>query len=404
MAADSNLIKGEALVAQSGNVNYGEEIGKGFETIGKSIAEAKDTVKGWSEKESELNEAMRLVDTDDLLSKENEAVSEFLTQGKLKYAEAAKKASRITNKSSKEYKDLVKIMNNVNTSFKNLAKEKQDILDARVYLKENPNAFSAANDLDEDADSYFGFAKGETPLLLNEEGHFVIEGKQFRNLKAPSTKSPINATAAQVLVGTYNKVKKDGKELTENEIENMANGLAAQIMSAGDQKTTARQVLLDPLFGDLGLLKETDVEFETIGEKDKDELIALVKDKYKEVLRNQSNRGVGDYDPPKTELKDSTVFTADDALKSLSSFVTGTGGSEDAVVRNKQFKVVQDPRDKNNPKVVMYGADGKVGESINLYVTDKLGIPMKDAQGNAILNTQGFRALTGEYSQIKIKN
>ncbi len=399
MATASDLIKGEALVAQSGNINYGEEIGKGFETIAESVAEAKSTISNWGEKESELNDAMALVDTDDLLSKENEAVSEFLTQGKLKYTEAAKKASRIANKSSKEYKDLVKIMNDVNTSFKNLAKEKQDILDARAYVKENPNGFSAANSLDEDAMSYFSFTKGKTPLLLNEEGHFVIEGKQFRNLKAPSTKSLINKATAQVLTGAYDKVKKDGKELTNNELENAANGLVASIMETDNHLLATQQFLLDPIYGGISLATEEEVKG-----KNKEELIVLAKDRYKGLLREQSNKGFGDHEPPKADPKDSTVFKADDILKGLNNFVTGTGGSENAVVGNMSFKVVQDPRDKNNPKVVMYGADGKAGESINLYVTDKLGIPMKNAQGNAMLNTRGFRALTGDYSQLKIKN
>jgi hypothetical protein len=314
MAADINLIKGEALVAQSGNINYGEEIGKGLETIAKSVTEAKDTVKGWNEEEAELNEAMALVDTDDLLSKENEVVSEFLAQGKQKYAEAARKASRMTNKSSKEYKNLVKIMNNVNTSFKNLAKEKQDILDARAYLKDNPNAFSAANGLDEDAMSYMRFAKGEIGLLLNEEGHFFIKDKEFRNLKAPSTKSPVNGILRENLDKAYLSSQKSGRIFSNNELENAGKDVEALFAQATNKKLLARQLLLDPILGVETLAGNVDIRG-----LEEPELIQLVKNSYMDLLKDQSTRGKQEH-RDETQSKTITYYDSDNALEGLAEY------------------------------------------------------------------------------------
>jgi hypothetical protein len=399
MAADSNLIKGEALVAQSGNVNYGEEIGKGFETIGKSIAEAKSTVEGWSDKESTFNEDMAKIDTSDALSEENEAIIAFVTDQKAKYAEAARKASRIQNKSSEEYKKNVKIMNDVNSSFLTLAKEKQNLLDDRQFNIDNPNIYSAATGSDEEPNIYLKTLTGKGGLGIGEAGHIKIGEKRWIDLKKPAQKSPVNQILTKNFNQAFDDSEKSGKPISVNKLERAGQDVEGLFFQAPNKKLLARQLLLDPVLGVVALAKEWELEG-----LEEPELIQLVKDRYTDLIKKQSERGVEDYDPPKTEPKDSSIFKADDVLQGLNDFVTGTGGSEDAVVKNKQFKVVQDPRDKNNPKVVMYGEDGKVGESINLYVTDKLGIPMKDARGNAILNTRGFRVLTGEYSQIKIKN
>ena len=402
MATASDLIKGEALVAQSGNINYGEEIGKGFETITESIAEAKSTISNWGEKESELNEAMALVDTDDVLSQENEAIVEFLTMGKLKYQEAAKKASRIANKSSKEYKNLVKIMNDVNTSFKNLAKEKQDILDARAYVKENPNAFSAANNLNEDALAYFNAVTGKASMPLNEKGHFVIGNKEFRNLKSPSTKSLINKATAQVLTGAYDKVKKDGKELTNNELENAANGLVASIMETDNHLLATQQFLLDPIYGGVSLATEEEVKG-----KNKEELIVLAKDRYKQLLREQSSKGKNDYVvPEKPGSRYEQYFESDEALKGLAEFVEtgGEDGSPVATIGTKRYKVITEEKDVEGTdskkkvykiiKLIIDPNTSKVipgGESINVYKKD------------GTLNFSGFRPYTGSTQKQRAK-
>jgi hypothetical protein len=396
MAADINLIKGEALVAQSGNINYGEEIGKGLETIAKSVTEAKDTVKGWNEEEAELNEAMALVDTDDLLSKENEVVSEFLAQGKQKYAEAARKASRMTNKSSKEYKNLVKIMNNVNTSFKNLAKEKQDILDARAYLKDNPNAFSAANGLDEDAMSYMRFAKGEIGLLLNEEGHFFIKDKEFRNLKAPSTKSPVNGILRENLDKAYLSSQKSGRIFSNNELENAGKDVEALFAQATNKKLLARQLLLDPILGVETLAGNVDIRG-----LEEPELIQLVKDRYKDLIKKQSQKGKEEH-RNETQSKTITYYDSDNALEGLAEYNKSgdKDGSSSTRVGERSFMVVKEeeevtgvgplrkPKTKLVPKIVEYVIDPNTSkviqrEGINLYKKD------------GTINFSGFRSYTG---------
>jgi hypothetical protein len=396
MAADINLIKGEALVAQSGNINYGEEIGKGLETIAKSVTEAKDTVKGWNEEEAELNEAMALVDTDDLLSKENEVVSEFLAQGKQKYAEAARKASRMTNKSSKEYKNLVKIMNNVNTSFKNLAKEKQDILDARAYLKDNPNAFSAANGLDEDAMSYMRFAKGEIGLLLNEEGHFFIKDKEFRNLKAPSTKSPVNGILRENLDKAYLSSQKSGRIFSNNELENAGKDVEALFAQATNKKLLARQLLLDPILGVETLAGNVDIRG-----LEEPELIQLVKNSYMDLLKDQSTRGKQEH-RDETQSKTITYYDSDNALEGLAEYNKSgdKDGSSSTRVGERSFMVVKEeeevtgvgplrkPKTKLVPKIVEYVIDPNTSkviqrEGINLYKKD------------GTINFSGFRSYTG---------
>lgn len=399
MATASDLIRGEALVAQSGNIDLGKEIGKGFETIAESIAEAKSTISNWSEKESELNDAMALVDTDDVLSQENEAIVEFLTAGKLKYQEAAKKASRIADKSSKEYKDLVKTMNDVNTSFKTLAKEKQDILDARAYVKENPNAFSAANSLNEDALAYFDAVTGKASMPLNEKGHFVIGNKEFRNLKSPSKKSLINKATAQVLTGAYDKVKKDGKELTSNELENAANGLVTSILETDNHLLAAQQFLLDPMYGGISLATEEEVKG-----KNKEELIILAKDRYKQLLKEQSSKGKNDYvAPEKPGSKYRNFYRTDDLIKSMSDFILGKKGGTEKVIdgaRNTTYLVEEGegntPEERQmNAKIYLLGADGKKGKDyIDLYREDAAGVP--------ILNKLGFRSFTGNTTPTQI--
>ena len=390
MATASDLIRGEALVAQSGNINLGEQIGKGFETIAKSIAEAKSTISDWGEKEAELNDAMVLVDTDNLLPKEAEVVVEFLTAGKLKYAEAAKKASRIADKSSKEYKDLVKIMNDVNTSFKTLAKEKQDILDARAYVKESPNGFSGVNSLYEDSLVYFDTAKGKASLTLNEKGHFVTGNKEFRNLKSPSKKSLINKATTQVLTGAYDKVKKDGKELTSNELEKAANGLIASIMETKNHLLTTQQFLLDPIYGGISLATEEEVKG-----KNKEELIILAKDRYKQLLKEQSSKGKKDYvEPKKPGSKYVNVYRTDTLIKSMDDFVKGKDGVKEVRDGSSTYQVVvgegkTDEEKRMNTKVYLLKADGTTGENfINLYKKDAAGVP--------ILNRLDFRSLTGD--------
>lgn len=378
MATASDLIKGEALVAQSGNINLGEEIGKGFETVAKSIAEAKDTISSWSEKEAKLNDDMAQVDTDDLAPNENKVVSEFLTQSKQKYAEAARKASRIANKSSKKYKDLVKIMNDVNTSFKTLAKEKQDILDARAYVKESPNGFSEANSLREDSNAYLAVTAAEATLTLNEKGHFIVENKEFRNLKKPLKKSDINKGLAQVFVKVYDAAKKSGKELTENELENAGNAVVTSIMGSNNRLEAARQFLLDPIYGTEGLAKIEDIK-----ELEEKELIILAKKRYKELLKEQSGKGKNDYVASEKEIPD-----VDKQLKGLEEFVrTGQkSGSSSTIVENKRYRVATNAE----------GGPQKIVEIVvdpNGDVTEGTGINLYKEDGS--INFSGFRAYTG---------
>jgi hypothetical protein len=395
MATASDLIKGEALIAQSGNINLGEEIGKGFETVAKSITEAKDTISSWSEKEAKLNDDMAQVGTDDLLSDENKIVSEFLTQGKQKYAEAARKASRIANKSSKKYKDLVKIMNDVNTSFKTLAKEKQDILDARAYVKENPNGFSPANSLREDSSAYLAATAANAPLTLNEKGHFIIENKEFRNLKTPSKKSDINKGIAQVLVKVYDASKKSNIELTENELENAGNAIVASIMGSDNRLEAAQQFLLDPIYGTDGLAKEEEVK----GKEEK-ELIILAKDRYKQLLKKQSEKGKKDYvipEEPESNFED--FYRTDGPLKSMEEFINGKGGVEEVLDGTSAYRVVKgtgetDEEKIQNARVYLTNAKGENSSNfINLY--------RKDPAGTYILNRLDFRSLTGNTTPIQ---
>jgi hypothetical protein len=383
MATASDLIRGEALVAQSGNINLGEEIGKGFETVAKSIAEAKSTISSWGEIEAKLNDAMVQVNTDDLLSDENKAVSEFLTQGKLKYAEAARKASRIANKSSKEYKDSVKIMNDINASFKTLAKEKQDILDARAYVKENRDGFSGANSLYEDSLDYFKAVSAEAPLAVNEKGHFIINNKEFRNLKEPSKKSAINKGIAQVFVKVYDEAKKSGKGLTKYELDNAGNALAASIMDSNNNLLAAQQFLLDPIYGGVGLATEEEVKG-----KSKKELIILAKNRYKELLKEQSIKGENDYVEPEKESKYKSYFDSDDALEPLAEFAKSgkISGGPTATVGDRRYKVVTKDGVKKIAQIVV-NTEGNVvedwGGAINLYKKD------------GSINFSGFRAYTG---------
>ena len=373
MATASDLIKGEALVAQSGNINLGEEIGKGFETVAKSIAEAKEITDSWGEKEAKLIDDMAQVDTEDLVSKENEIVSEFLTQGKQKYAEAARKASRIANKSSKEYKDLVKIMNDVNTSFKTLAKEKQNILDARAYVNENINGFSAANGLSEDSGTYFAATAAKAPLALNEKGHFIVNNKEFRNLKTPSKKSDINKGIAQVFVKVYDASKKSGKELTENELENAGNALVASITGSSNHLLAAQQFLLDPIHGTAALATEEEVKGKT-----KEELITLAKNRYKELLKKQSGKGKNDYEQE----------GVDASLNELEEF-GNTGGKDGAptiTVNRKQYRI--STKTKGGPKKIVQLVINPNGD-----VTEGTGVNFYKDDGS--INYSGFRAYAG---------
>ena len=213
------------------------------------------------------------------------------------------------------------------------------------------------------------------------------------DLSRPAGKSPFNAAMNKVLVSTYDKVKKDGKELTDNELENAANGLVASIMGTGNHLLTTQQLLLDPIYGEISLATEEEVKG-----KNKEELIVLAKDRYKGLLREQSNRGKNDYAAPeKPGSKYTNFYRTDGLIKSMSDWIAGRGAGTNKVIdRNLVYQVEKgegktEEERKRNSKIYLLKSDGTKGEDptfVKLY--------REDAAGVLVLNKLDFRALTGD--------
>jgi hypothetical protein len=385
MAADVNLIKGEALVAQSGNIDYGEEIDKGFETIAESIGDANKTVQSWYDKESTFNEDMAKIDTSDTLSKENEAIVAFVTDQKAKYAEAARKASRIQNKSSEEYKKNVKIMNDVNSSFRTLAKEKQNLLDDRQFNIDNPNIYSAATGSDEEPNIYLKTLTGKGGLSIGEAGHIKIGEKRWIDLKKPAQKSPVNQILTKNFNQAFDDSEKSGEVISDNKLERAGQDVEGLFFQAPNKKLLARQLLLDPVLGVVALAKEWELEG-----LEEPELIQLIKDRYKDLIKKQSQKGKEEY-KNETQSKTITYYDSDSILSGLAEHAadkTG-GGNKDVILKGGGGYRVK--KKTVEGKEIWIVARRYIDASGNVITSDSY-VPL--LKNDNSINYSGFRSFT----------
>jgi hypothetical protein len=194
-----NLVKGQAILAESKNNNWGEALRKGImegtQAVALVAAQEASEKSAISNKVASYINSLNEPDLTSLTPEQNSAVTNFLVEQRNQYANIAKEISKIdAAESPTEYASLRDKMNGIRNSFSNLANQvnayKQDKLSylkdfddkrlsngnsigslskaAKIYTNEGAMGVGPGGQLsffDEDAGEYKGYMEINKPFL-----------------------------------------------------------------------------------------------------------------------------------------------------------------------------------------------------------------------------------------------
>lgn len=150
-------------------------------------------------------------------------VSQYLTDNKKAYTDAAKVVASGINPQSQRYKDAIETMNRVGSKFENLSATLEDIAVKRKAALDDPNFSPATSDID--ALTFENLKNGSIyeSMTLNEDGTFnYTDGQGTSKAWSDFTVAKQNFTGQQAYLGAVKEIKDyklKNKNASWNDIE-----------------------------------------------------------------------------------------------------------------------------------------------------------------------------------------
>jgi len=323
-------------------------------------------------------------------------VSQYLTNNKKAYTDAAKVVASGINPQSQRYKEAVEVMNSVNTKFENLSNNLEGIAVARKNALDDPS-YSAMT-TDEDGLVYNNLANGSLyeTMNINDDGTFNYKDANGNNQLFSDFKvQKQNFTGQQAFLGLVEDAQKQAG----------TKGMTFETLQ-GKYQTT-----INTLFDQLGPRGALDYAFAD-------------KDFTTEYLNRKENKGVELNDLKKNpgnfveEYKKHNMLEikkAYDAAPKYSKDISYNAAyytSMDKKAKlNKKFNNINRQEKKGDRSVVGSQAVLKDAENSLQFIKNQLGIPRtadmfmkKDEDGGYsyyIKKTQMPEGYTGPYDESK---
>ena len=340
--ANNALIQGAALTAKK-FVDVGEAVEKGISSLG-DLSSTPTTVKKNDDYQNTVNDYMSKMKTgmdfSSFSNSETAAMRNFLMGERARYADAAKKISKLQDTTSPEYMEYVDVMNNVNNSFTNLAEQVKAYKKGKLdYAKDQiDNSLSKGMDPDQNRKAMlmYGFydknkdkksdANYDAPFQILDGGNigFNIDGQtiSFNDAPAPVYK---DYDLANTILKNNEAVYKSGTKLTKTDADMYRMQLEQALQNPNSLKSIVYDFEKELNLNDIGNIWDAN--------KDKEGVVDQIRNQVIDRLVNARNHVAQQGESEKARIAAAKAASKQSSRRGSGRSNSGNSGNNAVVVR-----------------------------------------------------------------------
>jgi hypothetical protein len=310
-----------------------------------------------------------------------EAIRKFLMDQRLRYADAANRASKISPYSY-EYAEHSQTMNDIKASISNLATQKTALLQAQgSFISDYENGLiSKANSLEEGGNKYADAFTGKMPLEIDQAGNILFDNKGKKEpLQGYINYTMKDYSTAQNILDMSNKVYQAGKQMNPQLQQLITASIKEQLAKGG--RNTLMSLWTDNLVPGLDY-KSIDKSY--FKPENTEQLFNLTVDKLSNGIAQVSNEGYNAKEAEKARkaaARSGGRSTSSGTPRTATQGATNTTGIWD----KKSPALVNALKTKSTVAIPVKGAKGEFlrwrADGSEIVVVDAGRNPIKDEQG-----------------------